>query len=254
MSLAKTIASGMTHPLQAAGQAGWINVLTGWGKALLIAVIVGSAGRAYDVCASAGDVESSELIPCLKVKRPTWLQAEEGIHQIGALLSQEHLNVVQIDSVASLDLKAAGQASALSEIRHLFHNGAVDNQHGAQFQALRGIETGLAGVDRRGVDDGRKTVAGSIQKHSAFMLKIIETDGLTRPVRIERRRGKWERDSDVLLVEIALSGGFAVFIEVIAKGWKEIKKLRRQSQFGFSAGQSHRARAAESLGGNAKRG
>ena len=86
------------------------------------------------------------------------------------------------------------------------------------------------------------------------MLKIIETDGQSRPVRIERRRGKWERDSDVLLVEIALSGGFAVFIEVIAKGWKEIKKLRRQSQFGFSAGQSHRARAAESLGGHAEHG
>ena len=127
MSLAKTIASGMTHPLQAAGQAGWINVLTGWGKALLIAVIVGSAGRAYDVCASAGDVESSELIPCLKVKRPAWLEAKEGVHQIGALLGKEHLNVVQIDLVASLDLKATGQTSALGEIRHLFHNSAVDN-------------------------------------------------------------------------------------------------------------------------------
>ena len=147
MSLAKTIASAMTHPLQAAGQAGWIKVLTGWGKALLIAVIVGSAGRAYDVCASAGDVESSELIPCLKVKRAVLLQAKEGIHEIGASLGQEHLNVVQIDSVASLDLKAARQTSALGEIRNLIKHGAVDNQHGAHFQALRGRETGVAGVN-----------------------------------------------------------------------------------------------------------
>ena len=86
------------------------------------------------------------------------------------------------------------------------------------------------------------------------MLKIIETDGQSRPIRIQGSRGEGERDSDVLLVEIALSGGFAVFVEIIAKGWKEIEKLTRQSQFGFSAGQSHRARAAESLGRNAEHG
>ena len=86
------------------------------------------------------------------------------------------------------------------------------------------------------------------------MLKIIETDGQSRPIRIQRSRGEGERDSDVLLVEIALSGGFAVFVQVIAKGWKKIKKLWRQSQFGFSAGQSHRARAAESQGGHTEHG
>ena len=84
------------------------------------------------------------------------------------------------------------------------------------------------------------------------MLEIIEANGLIRAVRIERRRRQRKRDSDVLPVEIALFGSFAVFVQIIAKGWKEIEKLARQSQFGFSAGQSHRTGATESLGGHAE--